>query len=90
MKVFTRSSKTQGRKEALEGILTNLQADITELDSKIVALTKQKVSNILQKKSSKEMTELKVLVAEKQQRLSNQKEKVERFTKEKKKRMRHL
>ena len=29
------------------------------------------------------MTELKVLVAEKQQRLSNQKEKVERFTKEK-------
>ena len=50
---FTRSSKTQGRKEALEGILTNLQADITELDSKIVALTKQKVSNILQKKSSK-------------------------------------
>ena len=80
----------QGRKEELEGILTNLQADITKLDSKIVALTKQKVSNILRKKSSKEMTELKVLVAEKQQRLFNQKEKVERLTKEKKKRMRHL
>ena len=43
----------QGRKEELEGILTNLQADITKLDSKIVALTKQKVSNILRKKSSK-------------------------------------
>ena len=66
----------QGRKEELEGILTNLQADITKLDSKIVALTKQKVSNILRKKSSKEMTELKVLVAEKQQRLFNQKEKL--------------
>ena len=73
----------QGRKEELEGVLTNLQAEITKLDSKIVALTKQKVSNILRKKSSKEMTELKVLAAEKQQRLSNQKEKVERLTKEK-------
>ena len=51
----------QGRKEELEGILTNLQADITKLDSKIVALTKQKVSNILRKeKVQKEMTELKV------------------------------
>lgn len=49
------------------------------------------MSNILRKeKVQKEMTELKVLVAEKQQRLFNQKEKVERLTKEKKKRMRHL
>ena len=75
--------KMQGRKEELEKILATLQAEITELDSKIVALTKQKVSNIRRKKSSKEMTELKVLAAEKQQRLSNQKEKVERLTKEK-------
>ena len=67
----------QGRKEELEGVLTNLQAEITKLDSKIVALTKQKVSNILRKKKfKKEMTELKVLAAEKQQRLSNQKEKL--------------
>lgn len=36
------------------------------------------------------MTELKVLAAEKQQRLSNQKEKVERLTKEKKKPMQRL
>ena len=63
----------QGRKEELEKILATLQAEITELDSKIVALTQQKVSNIRRKKSSKEMTELKVLAAEKQQRLSNQK-----------------
>ena len=80
----------QGRKEELEKILATLQAEITELDSKITALTKQKVSNILRKKSSKEMTELKVLAAEKQQRLSNQKEKVERLTKEKKKPMQRL
>ncbi|MEH7044871.1 chromosome segregation protein SMC [Bacillus thuringiensis] len=76
--------KMQGRKEELEGILANLQADITELDSKIVALTKQKSEQHSSKeKVQKEMTELKVLAAEKQQRLSNQKEKVERLTKEK-------
>ena len=45
--------KMQGRKEELEGVLTNLQAEITKLDSKIVALTKQKVSNILRKKKFK-------------------------------------
>ena len=45
--------KMQGRKEELEKILATLQAEITELDSKIVALTKQKVSNIRRKKSSK-------------------------------------
>ena len=77
--------KMQGRKEELEKILATLQAEITELDSKITALTKQKVSNILRKKKFKKMTELKVLAAEKQQRLSNQ-EKVERLTKEKEKR----
>ena len=43
----------QGRKEELEKILATLQAEITELDSKIVALTQQKVSNIRRKKSSK-------------------------------------
>lgn len=34
--------KIQGRKEDLEKILATLQAEITELDNKIVALTKQK------------------------------------------------
>ena len=34
--------KMQGRKEELEKILATLQAEITELDSKITALTKQK------------------------------------------------
>ncbi|KAB2456987.1 chromosome segregation protein SMC [Bacillus sp. CH126_4D] len=76
--------KIQGRKEELEKILATLQAEITELDSKIVALTKQKSEQHSSKeKVQKEMTELKVLAAEKQQRLSNQKEKVERLTKEK-------
>ena len=45
--------KMQGRKEELEKILATLQAEITELDSKITALTKQKVSNILRKKKFK-------------------------------------
>ena len=45
--------KIQGRKEELEKILATLQAEITGLDSKIVALTKQKVSNILRKKKFK-------------------------------------
>lgn len=54
------------------------------MDSKIVALTKQKSEQHSSKENvQKEMTELKVLAAEKQQRLSNQKEKVERLTKEK-------
>ena len=81
--------KIQGRKEELEKILATLQAEITGLDSKIVALTKQKVSNILRKKSSKEMTELKVLAAENNNAYLI-KRKVERLTKEKKKRMQRL
>ncbi|MDZ5606488.1 chromosome segregation protein SMC [Bacillus pseudomycoides] len=75
--------KMQGRKEELEGILASLQKEITELDEKIAALTKQKSEQHSSKeKVQTEMTELKVQAAEKQQRLSNQKEKVDRLTKE--------
>lgn len=75
--------KMQGRKQELDRILVELQKDITELDEKIVALTKQKSDQHSSKeKVQAEMTELKVQAAEKQQRLSNQKEKVDRLTKE--------
>lgn len=68
--------KMQGRKEELEKILATLQAEIGELDSKIVVLTKQKSEQYSSKeKVQKEMTELKVQAAEQQQRLSNQKKK---------------
>ena len=50
--------KMQGRKEELEKILATLQAEITELDSKITALTKQKSEQHSSKeKVQKEMTE---------------------------------
>lgn len=46
--------KIQGRKEELEKILATLQAEITGLDSKIVALTQQKSrATYVERKSSK-------------------------------------
>lgn len=73
----------QGRKQELDGILAELQKDITELDERIIALTKQKSEqHSSREKVQTEMTELKVQAAEQQQRLSNQKEKVARLTKE--------
>jgi len=75
--------KMQGRKQELDGILAELQKDITELDERIIALTKQKSEqHSSREKVQTEMTELKVQAAEQQQRLSNQKEKVARLTKE--------
>ncbi|MDM5156035.1 chromosome segregation protein SMC [Bacillus sp. DX1.1] len=75
--------KMQGRKQELGEILSGLQEEITQLDEKIAALTKQKSEQHSSKeKVQTEMTELKVQAAEQQQRLSNQKEKVDRLTKE--------